>query len=517
MSITEKFWTSYNVNERDLESIYNYLLEIERPLTTQDLSVFLITKIIENQREIQFQERIGNSRIYLPKEEYLAGQTLVFPAQNWIKGKVKSVRDGNNPEFPTLKVLEVEFSNKDSKLFASGLEIHKLNDPVSIEKEDLLEPEYVINNFGKQFAANLDEILTNNPDLVCIAGAFFPKSLLVDISVGHLNLCEAVLEMANGGPYSTPELLSQIDFPTDDNIHLTEFSLNYALEEDERFDEVGPAGVTLWFLKRLEPIEVQSTPLYLQFTGSVDIDPELQKFHTMFVHEVTDELDPEPDFSESASVTISLNYPHWRSGTLPLTPNIKSFFPTAYETPRVKFTFVDGKSGQSFPGWVVRPSRYIFGLREWYLSHGIIPGSCITIQHGENPGEVIVNITRNRSAKDWIRTVLAGADGGLVFALLKQVISCTYDEHMAIMITDTAAIDAMWERSIKSKQTDEKVIMNTMTELSKLNPQGQIHAQELYSAVNVFRRLPPAVILQTLFTQPWSKHLGDLYFRIENG
>jgi hypothetical protein len=75
----------------------------------------------------------------------------------------------------------------------------------------------------------------------------------------------------------------------------------------------------------------------------------------------------------------------------------------------------------------------------------------------------------------------------------------------------------MWERSIKSKQPDEKVIFNTMTELSKLNPQGQIHAQELYSAVNIFRRLPPAVIIQTLFTQPWSKHLGDLYFRIDNG
>jgi hypothetical protein len=517
MAINEQFWIKYQVSDKDLDSIYNHLLEVERPLTAQELSTFLINQIIIDQSALQYHEKVGNSRIYLPKDEFHEGDVLVFPAINWSKGKVKTIRKGNNPDFPTLKVIEVEFENKESKLFASELDSHKLNNPVIMERDEFLELEYVTSNFGKQFAENLDAILIKNPDLVCIAGSFFPKALLVDISVGHLNLCEAVLEMAKGGPLSTHELLSQIEFPTDDNLNLTEFSLNYALEEDERFDEVGPAGVTLWFLKRLEPIEVQTTPLYLQFSGSTHIDPEYQNYHTLFIHEVTDELDPEPMSAESASVTISINYPHWRSGTLPLTPTIKNFFPTAYETPRVKFSFVDASNGQTFPGWVVRPSRYIFGLREWYLSHGIFPGSYITIQHGANPGEVIVNIAKNRNAKDWIRTVLAGADGGLVFALLKQVISCTYDEHMALMITDVKAIDAIWERSIKSKQTDEKIIFNTMTELSKLNPQGQIHAQELYSAVNIFRRLPPAVIIQTLFSQPWSKHLGDLYFRIENG
>ena len=66
------------------------------------------------------------------------------------------------------------------------------------------------------------------------------------------------------------------------------------------------------------------------------------------------------------SVVISLTYPHWRSGTLPLTSKLKLLFPTAYETPRVKFNFLETKNNSTFSGWVVRPSRYIYGLREWY-------------------------------------------------------------------------------------------------------------------------------------------------------
>jgi hypothetical protein len=54
-----------------------------------------------------------------------------------------------------------------------------------------------------------------------------------------------------------------------------------------------------------------------------------------------------------------------------------------------------------------------------------------------------------------------------------------------------------------------------MRELSKLNPQGHIHAQELYSAVNLVKRCPPSPIVELLFTRPWSNHLGDLYFRLD--
>jgi len=41
-------------------------------------------------------------------------------------------------------------------------------------------------------------------------------------------------------------------------------------------------------------------------------------------------------------------------------------------------------------------------------------------------------------------------------------------------------------------------------ELSKLNPQGHVHAIELYAAINVIRRCPPGPILAILASRPCS-------------
>ena len=54
-----------------------------------------------------------------------------------------------------------------------------------------------------------------------------------------------------------------------------------------------------------------------------------------------------------------------------------------------------------------------------------------------------------------------------------------------------------------------------MLDLSKLNLQGHVHAQELYSALNIVRRCPPGPLLATLATQPAFVHVGDMHFRLE--
>jgi len=128
---------------------------------------------------------------------------------------------------------------------------------------------------------------------------------------------------------------------------------------------------------------------------------------------------------------------------------------------------------------------------------------------------VIVQTSKSKSSRDWIKTVLVGTDGGIVFALLKQVITCTYDERMAIMVPDVEAVDAIWTNSSRAKQPLEKTVLSVMREMVKLNLQNQIHAQELYSSVNVIRRVSPSQVLATLYSQPWAKHLGDLYFKLE--
>ena len=58
-----------------------------------------------------------------------------------------------------------------------------------------------------------------------------------------------------------------MEFFDGENDKLMEFSLNYELQEDPRFDEVGTTGVIAWFLKKLEPQSVLETPLYLRVAG----------------------------------------------------------------------------------------------------------------------------------------------------------------------------------------------------------------------------------------------------------
>ena len=64
------------------------------------------------------------------------------------------------------------------------------------------------------------------------------------------------------------------------------------------------------------------------------------------------------------------------------------------------------------------------------------------IKPGKEPGEVIVETKSSRSTKNWMRTILVGSDGELVFATLKQIISSDYNARMAIVVPDIDPVDA---------------------------------------------------------------------------
>jgi hypothetical protein len=126
---------------------------------------------------------------------------------------------------------------------------------------------------------------------------------------------------------------------------------------------------------------------------------------------------------------------------------------------------------------------------------------------------VIVEARTQRSSKDWIRTLIVGADGGLVFAMLKQPITAEFNDRMAIHVGDFHALDPLWEK----KRPFPDQVVSMMRELMKVNPQGHVHAQELYSAMNLVRRVPPAPLFWLLATEKRFVHVGDLHFRLEEG
>jgi len=299
------------------------------------------------------------------------------------------------------------------------------------------------------------------------------------------------------------------------NPKLIEFSLNFALQEDGRFDEVGPAGEVLWFLKRLEPEDVRLIPAPLRY---IDIPYDRSRM-TREMLALEAELDDELAEGQSASAdvneaVISLSYPHWRAGTLPVSARVRGLFPTAYYTQRVRFTLVDGLSHEELPAWVVRQHGYVVGLGKLYQKYGLMPGSLISVAKGKKPGQVIVTAKTRRPMRDWVRTVLAGSDGGIVFAMLKQNITTEFNERMVIAVPDAAGVDEASSQIAKQRLPFEQLVADMMGELVKMNVQGHVHAQELYSALNIIRRCPPGPLLTYLTGDPKFKHVGDMHFRL---
>ena len=87
---------------------------------------------------------------------------------------------------------------------------------------------------------------------------------------------------------------------------------------------------------------------------------------------------------------------------------------------------------------------------------------------------------------------------------------------MAIVIPDQVALDNVWKKIRTERIPFERTVVDMLRELAKLNPQGHVHASELYSAVNLVRRCPPAPLLSLLASRPWFAHVGDLHYRFDD-
>ena len=512
--ISTDYWTSVQITPQDVEYLHSYLFDLETPLTARELVAVFVNERIRSERLAVQRRREAGGKTYLPKESYQVGDDLIFPALDWRHGKVTTVRPGVNPEIGEFDVLTVEMDSGSQRLFASNLPHHVLNDQPDTVQDDGFETESILQAHGRTLEKKIEAAFQRDDELVRIAGRWFPRALLVDVNVGHLNLAEAVLDMSGGEPLPTSALLKDVALPEGVNPKLAEFSLNLALQEDKRFDEVGPAGEVLWSLHRLEPEEVREVPLFLSYSPIEHdrnlLTPQMLNLEAQLDDELT-EINAEPD-SSIKEVTLSLIYPHLRAGTLPLSARIRPLFPTAYESPRVRFTLVDGRTKQKMPGWVVRERGYVYGLRNWYQANELMPGSLVRIRRGEHPGEVIIEAKTYRATKDWVRTVIVGADGGVVFAMLKQSISAEFNDRMAFAIPSFEAVDQLWAQ--ERRRPFDKLVADMIHEMSKLTPQGHVHAQELYSAVNIVRRVPPAPLFALLASKPEFSHVGDMHFRL---
>lgn len=518
-SAADTAWSDLSLSPKDLEFIYNLLLDREVPLTTREMALALVAHRMERRARDAEQARSMEMPVYSPAAAFEVGQEIRFAQLENLRGTVLSIRSGANPDLGEFEVMQVELDGGAGRReFAMRLPNHELDhQPAEADATDEAEtPESILSRYGTRIEKRLQDQLTAAPDIVRIAGRWFPRALLAEIHAGHLNLAEAVLDVAGGGPLPTEDLLKDLGMPPGLDPLLARFSLDYALQTDERFDEVGPAGEVLWYLRRLEPPEVLYTPPRLEPARFTPLPTPLTDSLRQLERDLDDELSPlDSPEGEPDSVTLPLLFSHWRVGTLPLSSRLRPLFPTAYEAPRIRFILVDGHTGDKFPGWVVREPRYVHGLEQWYRRYDVPAGGLVRVRKGEVPGEVVVETTDRRRRNEWIRTVRVDADGHIGFSMLKQAVGCSFDELMVIGLPDPKGLDQAWLQGSERRMAPERLVALVFRELARLNPQSAVHAQALYSGVNVIQRLPPAPIFHELMTRKYYAHVGDLYWRFD--
>jgi hypothetical protein len=120
-----------------------------------------------------------------------------------------------------------------------------------------------------------------------------------------------------------------------------------------------------------------------------------------------------------------------------------------------------------------------------------------------------------RRHNDWIRTVTIDEEGKIGFTMLKQSVGTAYDDRMVVGLIDPAALDEAWMRGSQRSLPMDQLIAYIFRELARLTPQSAVHAQSLYSGVNVFRRMSPAAVFSELVSRPYYEHVGDLYWRFD--
>jgi len=509
------FWSDeFTVTPDDFQYLNTLLIEEEVPLSAEELGRALVLHRCR-QEEALIEQALSRGTLYQPDRSYEVGETIVFPVLGYRVGRVVGMRPGHNPEYEPFEVIEVDFEDGDRREFVAALAgDHPLNREIQAgEGVDAVprSPEEMAALYGALVGEMLEPQLEANPHFVCLAGKWFRRDLLVEVHVGHLNLAEAVLDVAGGGPLPTEALLGDLELPEEVAPQLRVFSLNYALQEDERFDEVGPAGQVLWYLRRLEPEGVQATPLHLRYRP-VEYEAALLTSEMLALER---ELDDEWSSLDSAGevaepVTVVLTHPHWRSGTLPLSSRLAQVFPTG-RTQRIFFTLVDGDTGDEMPAWVVREARYVYGLKEWYGRYRVPVGAYLELSRDQEQGKVVIRRRGRRPRREWVRVALP-VDGRLTFEMRRTLISCEYDELMIVEEEDPAALDRVWERVRAGGLSVEQLVAEVFPELAKLSPQGTVHAATLYSAINVAMRVPPGPILAGLASSGLYAPMGDNYW-----
>lgn len=512
---TQAYWVSnLTLTESDIEQIYNHLLEVERPQTASELArVIMNYRVAQEKNEIK--KRMAGRQVYQPREKYEEGDELVFPALKFANGTVTGVRRGQNPEAGAFDVIRVKVNGREREFAAAFPVDHLLNqeEGTIFEAMEMVSGDDLHMLYGPAVAKQIADTLEKREGFIRLADEWFLKALMADINIGHLNLAEAVLEVMGGGPLPPEEILPHLELGEEIPLETQVFSLNYAMLQDQRFDEVAPAGLVGWYLRRMEPAAVREVPgrlLYdlIPFDESI-LTPELR----LLIRELDDEWSDIEAMHTPQPVVLALTYPHRWAGTLPLSARTRPLFPPS-KSPRERVVFIDEHTNEEIVGWVVQEHRYIYGLEDWYAENEIPIGGFISLRPGPEPGVILLDYDRRRGQREWVRLAKVENDR-IEFELDRRTIACGYDDLLIVGTDYVAAVDALWRRAEQRDRDVTSLLREIFPELAELNPQHTVHSKTLYSAIQMLRRMPPGPVFAELVKNPVFVPVGDHYWQYE--
>ncbi|MDQ7025965.1 MAG: hypothetical protein Q9P44_10450 [Anaerolineae bacterium] len=513
-------WTeNFTISDEELDYLVNVLLERETPMTTRELAHLLIETRLQKAQDL-LTKQYKDTQVYIPAKQYDVGTRLVFTEMALATATVTAVRSGNNETYGAFDVIAVKFDEANHNIGANPREF-----AANLATEHILNTVIEENPLTTNSDIDIDETLeANNAHILRttlaalkehsalerVAGFWFPRELVMDCDMGVMHLSEAVLDMAGGGPLAPEDIIEQIGGLGDAPLKLQVFSLNFALNNDDRFDEVGSLGQVMWFLNRMEPEAVREIPELLQYTP-IEYDDDLLSDEIFDLEtELDDEHTPIEFEGRLPKATSALIYPHRQLGTLPLNAKTRTVFPVA-RTPRIHVELVDETDGETFSGWVVHNHKYVFGLLDYYTKHSLPIGADISVKLGEEESQIIVSHEAYNPRTEWIR-ILTPKNNQITFEQKKRAIGAEYDELMIIGVDDIEAVNKL-AKTYKDK-TIVSILRELITELAKLSPQGTVHAVTLYSAVNVIRRCAPGPIFALLTANPDFEDVGNHYWKL---
>lgn len=514
---TAAFWQKeFQIAPETTDALYNEFVETGKPRSIDELGLFFVQQTLEAEERL-LRTELSQGQIYQPNGSYNIGDTLIFVQFDYALGTVTETRPGFHPRYGDFTVITVTFASGKMASFAADFHVpHTLTDAanrIGMNDDGTSQAAQLLEQFQDIIIPKINDVLAANSNFVHFNGDWFLADMLVEIQEGLLNIVDAAIDI-NGAPLDVDALIEPLELHDNGALpEATQFSINHLLDNDDRFLNVGLQGKPMWYLHRLKPPQIAQPPHNLLVRGDLSFDPDTLALDVRaLLSEIDDEHTP-PEFARSVDphaneVTLVLNYPHRRSGTLPVLPVVKPLLPAVSDARVVALQFVDGQTGEEMVGWYVPEYCYIYGFSDWFVKHQLPVGAFVVLKRTSDPLRLVIDFVRQRTMREWVR-VATVKNNQLAFEMRNRQLACRYDELMVIGEEGSDAIDALWQKNAEKDTPISVLIDRIFPELLKLSSQGAVHTNTLYSAINVARRCPPGPLLQELSDHPrceWMRH-----------